>query len=101
MNDGVPVLKEFFKQFPDFNLECRKGSDMHQKLVDDWKYKFNRTNAFQDATPSDETRFSFWLAFGILPDEQLALENGFSPLRTEFISEQIQEEVSLLQFSGA
>lgn len=101
MNDGVPVLKEFFKQFPDFNLKLKEGSDMTQKLADDWKYKFNRTNAFQDAMPSQETRFSFWLAFGILPDEQIALENGFSPLRVDIIDEQIQEEVSLLQFSGA
>jgi hypothetical protein len=101
MNDGVPVLKEFFKSFPDFNLESRVSSDMDTKLREEWKYKFNRTSAFQDLKPTEDTRYSFWLAFGILPDEQLALENGFSPLRMEIIDEQIQEETSLLQFSGA
>jgi len=101
MNDGVPVLKEFFKQFPDYNLDAKKRSDMAQKLVDDWRYKFNRTNAFQDQHPSQETRYSFWLAFGLTPDEQIALENGFTPLKTEVILEEGQEEVSLLQFSGA
>lgn len=101
LNDGVPVMKEFFKQFPHFGLECKRNSDMAVKFQEDWRYKFNRTSTFQDLNPTQESRYSFWLAFGVLPDEQLALEHQFRPLMVETVPEQIMEEVSLLQYSRA
>lgn len=100
LNDGVPVMKQFFKQFPLYK-EFAVGSDIAEHYREDWKYKFNRTETFQDLLPTAESRFSFWLAFGILPDEQVALEQGFKPLKTNHSLEEFEEEVSLLHFSGA
>jgi hypothetical protein len=98
MNDGVPVLMEFFKRFP--SLNSRK-SFIDDKLEEDRRYKFNRAGSFTNSTPSDETRYSFWLAFGLTPDEQIALEKGFPKLNRESVLVQIQEVATLLQFSGA
>jgi hypothetical protein len=100
MNDGVPVLKEFFKQFPTGAAVSDK-SDLAESLREKWRYKFSREGKFEDIDPTPESRYSFWLAFGLTPDEQIALEQGFSPLRMGEILEQPEEEVNLLQFSGA
>lgn len=100
MNDGVPVLKEFFKQIPQFH-EARHNSDLSVQLREQWAYKFSRSEKFTDAHCTPESRYSFWLAFGITPDEQIALERGFHPIELTRTPEQIEEEVSLLQFSGA
>jgi hypothetical protein len=100
LNDGVPVMKEFFKQFP-LAKEPAKNSDLAVDLMESWKYKFNRTETFQDLTPTPESRFSFWLAFGLTPDDQVALESGFSPLKVNHNLEPGEEAPSLLHFSGA
>jgi len=100
LNDGVPVMKEFFKRFP-INKAPKVGSDLSSKLEDDWRFKFNRTETFTDSTPDDESRYSFWLAFGILPDEQEALELQFPQLPMGNIDADIVEEASLLSFSKA
>nr|CBA35009.1 RNA-dependent RNA polymerase, p82 [Beet black scorch virus] len=100
MNDGVPVLKSFFMQFP-LSAAPKTKSDMSIALQEDWKYKFNRTGCFRNLAPTPQSRYSFWRAFGVLPDEQIALENGFSRLSFDKLDQDIQEEVSLLQFSGA
>jgi hypothetical protein len=93
-------MKEFFKQFP-LAKEPAKNSDLAVDLMESWKYKFNRTETFQDLTPTPESRFSFWLAFGLTPDDQVALESGFSPLKVNHNLEPGEEAPSLLHFSGA
>lgn len=100
LNDGVPVMKAFFKQFP-LGTSARENSDLSIQLNEDMKYKFNRAGKFLDLDPTPQSRFSFWLAFGLTPDEQVALEKGFSPLIMEEISEDIEEVTTLLQWSGA
>jgi hypothetical protein len=100
MNDGVPVLKSFFKQFPT-GIKAHGNSDLAEALREQWKYKFSRECKFEDLEPTPESRYSFWLAFGITPDEQIALEQGFQPLKMAEILEQPEEDVTLLKFSGA
>jgi hypothetical protein len=100
MNDGVPVLKSFFKQFP-AGAKAHGNSDLAESLREQWRYKFSRECKFEDLEPTSESRYSFWLAFGITPDEQIALEQGFQPLKMAEILEQPEEEVTLLRFSGA
>jgi len=100
LNDGVPVLKEFFKQFPQ-GVTAKHNSDLSVHYREAHLYKFNREAKFTDAVCSPETRYSFWLAFGLTPDEQIALEKGFQPIIVERILEDIQEVPTLLQWSGA
>jgi len=100
MNDGVPVLKAFFKCFPT-GAGAHDNSDLAEHLREAYKYKFSREGKFHDLDPTPESRYSFWLAFGLLPDEQTALEKGFSPLIMGEIGEDIEEVVTLLRWSGA
>jgi len=98
VNDGVPVMAKFFEQYP---LYKGSKSGVSRSVHDSWLYKFHRSGNYQGLDPTDEARFSFWLAFGLTPDEQLALEAGFSCLNLDHICGPIQEERSLLHFSRA
>jgi hypothetical protein len=100
LNDGVPVLSHFYQQFPS-NGSSRTKSDMSAKLEEEWQYKFSRTGKFQGLAPTPQSRYSFWRAFGVLPDEQIALEIGFRPLSLDRVEEAADEQTSLLQFSKA
>lgn len=101
MNDGVPVMMEFFKRFPKCGRKLKDNSDLAVKLKEDYQYKFSRHQTFQNSTPTPEARFSFWLAFGMLPDEQIALENGFPKLEIGTVLTQLEEETTLLKYSRA
>lgn len=96
LNDGVPVLSSFFKQFPSSD----HLSSVREKVAEYHRYRFYRKGKFTDSLPTPESRFSFWLAFGVTPDEQMALEEGFSPLNISRVLES-GEEFSLLHFSRA
>lgn len=69
---GVPVIQEYY------NAMIRGGQGVRDKSHKmDQQTGFVRMSAGLDARQrviTDETRFSFWLAFGILPDEQEATE---------------------------
>jgi len=60
-----PVLAAFYNQFPsgDSQGELSEYSDAH-------KFKAGK----QCGEITDEARYSFWVAFGLTPDEQLAIE---------------------------
>lgn len=101
VNDGVPVMCRFFECFPNFNTTAGSQSDMRRKLEDDWKYKFHRSKQYVKTNVDAEARYSFWLAFGLLPDEQIALENSFVKLDVERIEARPDSEWSLLNFARA
>lgn len=101
LNDGVPVMKEFFKRFPLDSTKTKAFSDISARLAEEWKYKFARTATFSDLEPTPESRFSFWLAFGLLPDEQIALENDFPTISFDEVVGEYEEESNLLAFSKA
>jgi hypothetical protein len=58
------VLKSFYKCFPEKESDC----------ISDYAAPHKFQASQQYGSISDETRYSFWLAFGLLPDEQEALE---------------------------
>jgi hypothetical protein len=97
VNEGVPVMAKFFEQFPSFNCKTKTLDRANEQFL----YRFHRQGQYSGVAPSAETRFSFWVAFGITPDEQIALEGSFKPLNLDIIDEPGDEEVSLLHFSRA
>jgi hypothetical protein len=85
----IPVLSTFYKCFP----ECH--SDMESDYAAPHKFRAGQ----QCGSISSETRYSFWLAFGLLPDEQVALEEELARFRfTTRIGERRGPETSLLDF---
>lgn len=66
----VPVLSSFYKSFPDVE------TTMESEYAAPHKFK----SGMQYGGITDESRFSFWLAFGLTPDDQLAVEEECSRL---------------------
>lgn len=97
--DGVPVMQKFFECFP-ASSGPNSRSDMAQMFKEQNAYKFARTGRNLGVI-THEARYSFWLAFGLLPDEQIALENDFHPLSLQRVVEEVEVEPSLLGFSRA
>lgn len=91
LTDGVPVWPEFYQMFPShepnsrFRQElCRVSESGFAKMADRMKF---------EAEPrSPESRYSFWLAFGINPDEQVALEEVFSKSRLSLQAPEVAVE---------
>jgi hypothetical protein len=99
-NAGVPVLQAYYHHFPHSTHQLR--GQLKEKFVETQGFKYSTTRATTALTITAETRYSFWLAFGLTPDEQIALENGmklvsFDPLPAM----DREEEPSLFQFSRA
>lgn len=61
----VPILGQFYQCFPE------KASDMESDYAAPHKFRASQ----QYGSISDDTRYSFWLAFGLTPDEQIAVED--------------------------
>jgi len=67
---GVPVLEQFYKCFPTGEITNRGVV----ATLENWQ-KYSIVGGGMDIHISDEMRHSFWVAFGILPDAQIALEH--------------------------
>lgn len=72
---GIPVLHEYYNMF------CRSGKIV-PKLAHGWRDSWwylsqsaGLNRKFCEVLP--ETRLSFYIAFGITPDEQVCMEDGF------------------------
>lgn len=73
---GVPVLQEFYK------LYCRTGSvetNFGREILRRSGYLYYSDGVQgKDTTVSAEARYDTWLAWGILPDHQTSLEEGYA-----------------------
>ncbi len=73
---GVPILHQFYNSFP--NVEISNKTILKEK--ERWE-KYSIVGGARDVPISDEMRHSMWVAFGILPDCQIALEELYSSVR--------------------
>lgn len=69
---GVPVLNDFYNAFPDVEI-----TDASIKSEYDRWLQYSIVGGSTERPISDEMRHSFWVAFGIVPDAQMALEKWF------------------------
>jgi hypothetical protein len=100
LTTGVPVLQNFYTIFPTTTI---KMTDRETTLVDFMQSGFSRMRpkvfgGHRLICP--EARYSFWLAFGILPDTQEVLEHRFNTIslgRCDMVvSDQDYSELSIL-----
>lgn len=95
---GIPVYSSFYDMFPTTDLKMGVNETT---LVDFQQSGFSRmipkVNKAGEVTP--QSRFSFWKAFGILPDTQELLEGRFKAMNLSqcpTTSQQEYSELSLL-----
>lgn len=85
----VPVLGHFYQCFP------AKDTDMESDYAAPHKFRAGQ----QCGSISSEARYSFWLAFGLTPDEQIALEEELARFSFQLkFGERRGPEASLLDF---
>lgn len=66
---GVPILEQFYQCFPTGEITDKRV----QSELDNWR-KYSIVGGGLNVSISDEMRHSMWVAFGIVPDAQIALE---------------------------
>ncbi len=91
MCGGIPVVQDFYKSYVDASRNARPLQDQdftRRNMLSvgmDLKYK----------TPSAETRYSFYLAFGIDPECQVAIEAQYRNLQIDSRHGQVLEYLDL------
>lgn len=90
-NGGIPIMQEYYQQYVR-NSNGAKIFDIKDPMFKQLMYRSKgMSEKYSQVHP--RTRLSFYIAFGILPDEQKAIENYYSTvelshgLREEDISE--------------
>lgn len=73
---GVPVLQDFYRAFPQDHI-TDKGVLTE---LERWN-KYSIVGGTSESSISDGMRHSMWVAFGILPDAQVALEHLYKRIR--------------------
>jgi len=98
LNSGVPVLQAMYQSL------CRasKGKVLTgHPVLETGTMMLTRGMEAKTTTVTDETRYSYWLATGVLPDEQIALEHYYDSLTLAFgESDKDLDQVPLELFSG-
>lgn len=74
LTDGVPVMGRFYDMF----RTGRVVKAMPEALQDRGLFRMAQGLKYRGLDITSQARASFWNAFGILPDDQLALEEWFS-----------------------
>jgi hypothetical protein len=77
LTDGCPVWPSFYRMYPATGTDSKKyDQELVRLRATGWAIASQRMT-YTNVQVRPESRYSFWLAFGILPDEQVALEEWF------------------------
>lgn len=78
---GIPVLQEYYQQF----IRNSSGAKIFQNdsLFQEYKNFKNMGMSRKYSPVKDRTRYSFYIAFDIAPDEQIAIEQYYANLTLE------------------
>lgn len=84
MSSGIPVMQSFYRYFHRTALGSRSGSYMNEF----GRKTLSRGMCYRYTPVSDDSRYSFYLAFDIDPETQVALEQYFESVDVVSISEE-------------
>lgn len=89
---GIPIVQEVYKKYAAFDKHGLSEVLMKQDAM----YWHARGVKREYHEPSARTRFSFWLAFGIAPEQQIAIERqlGAAAITFDMQPATLQEESS-------
>lgn len=81
LTGGIPVQQEFYCAM----MRGATGKTLEREpTLETGFMRLARGMDRRWAAPSPEARYSYWLAFGVLPDEQVALENWYRAVQLEY-----------------
>lgn len=73
---GIPILEAFYDAFPKVDITDRGISEEYERWM-----QYSIVGGGRDVPISDEMRHSFWVAFNIVPDAQIALEEELAKVK--------------------
>lgn len=81
---GIPIVQDFYKKYQDIAGDVRDAKNVEATAAGIYMMSHFSRRAYRE--PTQEARYSFYLAFNILPDEQVAIEANIRQLEwsTEF-----------------
>jgi hypothetical protein len=95
---GIPVFQQFYGMFPKTDVKMKPNeTTLNEFNQSGFSRMIPKVGSCREVTP--ESRFSFWKAFGILPDTQVMLEERFSTMNLgscEYTCQQDYSELSIL-----
>lgn len=77
LTGGIPIWQDFY------SLYVRSAVGPKSKIEAGWGWGVRMLGKLMSrryATPSASTRFSFWIAFGISPEEQICIEEHYKTM---------------------
>ncbi|APG76468.1 hypothetical protein 2 [Hubei tombus-like virus 3] len=87
LSGGIPVMQEYYQSY----VRNAKGAKPLEKGPS-WGFKHLACGMSRKYGPVHErTRYSFWLAFGIFPDEQVAAERLYAGVSLSYGSHELAE----------
>jgi len=81
LNSGVPVLSSFYAAYRRYGSKCSDGMMNYTFRNTSMVERLGQKHTLQDGLITAEARASFYVAFGVLPDEQCALERMYDHAR--------------------
>lgn len=75
---GVPVWPQFYAMYPKSSDDRKSHVQTIGGLVESGMWRLRGELEYKRLEVGPEHRLSFWKAFGILPDEQLLMEEQFA-----------------------
>lgn len=92
LNKGVPVQQAFYQCYRRHGIECSQGMIDHINKGNSLNTRIRGLDTKLEPQPiSPETRVSYYYAFGVLPDEQIAIESSYNEMVIEDWREEIIE----------
>jgi hypothetical protein len=74
LTSGMPVLQEYYSVY---KRNSNGATPLVDTTIDGGFFRLSKGMTKDYRKPTDQTRMSFWLAFGITPEEQVSLEEYY------------------------
>jgi len=99
LTTGLPIFGPFYEMFPLTHIQRRVNETTLNDVYSSGLYRLCPNRPAKPRPVTDESRYSFWLSFGILPDHQILIEKRFQTMnlqRCEYSTRQDYSELSIL-----
>jgi hypothetical protein len=99
LTDGIPVSREYYACMQRFGGSDKGKIEEHPAMMSGMQF-MARNMVDRHRNVSSRTRYSFWLAFGMLPDQQRLLENYYKAYTMGYSTPVLIDGPTKSAFSG-
>lgn len=100
LTDGIPISREYYSCMQRFGGRDKGSIEQHPAMESGMQF-MARGMVDRGTAISAQTRYSFWLAFGVLPDQQRCIENYYRNTHLEYSAPALVDGSTKSSYSGA